>query len=102
MRAAMPAARRRSGAMQSTERRMRNCTSGNLEIPGSRFARPGMTGDLLADPAKPEIRRDSSLPRGLLPVARHGVAIPWLAPIGSPLGGPDEIARTREMRQRPG
>jgi hypothetical protein len=23
---------------------MCNCTSGNLEIPGSRFARPGMTG----------------------------------------------------------
>jgi len=23
---------------------MCNCTSGNLEIPGSRFARPGVTG----------------------------------------------------------
>jgi hypothetical protein len=35
--------RRHSGAMQSIEPQMRNCTSGNLEIPGSRYARPGMT-----------------------------------------------------------
>jgi hypothetical protein len=32
-----------SGASHSDEPQMRNCASGNLEIPGSRFARPGMT-----------------------------------------------------------
>ena len=26
---------------------MRNCASGNLEIPGSRYARPGMTAERL-------------------------------------------------------
>jgi hypothetical protein len=26
---------------------VRNCAPGNLEIPGSRFARPGMTLDLV-------------------------------------------------------
>ena len=32
-----------SGAMRSIEPKMCNCTSGNLVIPGSRYARPGMT-----------------------------------------------------------
>jgi hypothetical protein len=35
-----------SGALVITsEPQMCNCTSGNLEIPGSRFAHPGMTAD---------------------------------------------------------
>jgi hypothetical protein len=29
--------------MRSIEPQMRNCASGNLEIPGSPFGRPGMT-----------------------------------------------------------
>ena len=38
---------RHSGAgAKATEPQMCNCTSGNLEIPGSRFARPGMTTSL--------------------------------------------------------
>jgi len=28
---------------------MCNCTSGNLEIPGSHFVRPGMTGVFIPD-----------------------------------------------------
>jgi hypothetical protein len=32
------------GVSEASEPQMCNCTSGNLEIPGSRFARPGMTG----------------------------------------------------------
>jgi len=35
--------------MRSIEPQMCNCTSGNLEIPGSRFARPGMTGMNISD-----------------------------------------------------
>src|SRR5438876_4639938 len=34
---------RHSGMVRRTRPQMCNCTSGNLEIPGSRFARPGMT-----------------------------------------------------------
>ena len=29
---------------------MRNCASGNLEIPGSHFVRPEMTGVFMTDP----------------------------------------------------
>src|SRR5437879_9201597 len=36
---------RHSGMVRRTRPQMCNCTSGNLEIPGSRFARPGMTGN---------------------------------------------------------
>src|SRR5260370_30607659 len=32
--------------VRRTRPQMCNCTSGNLEIPGSRFARPGMTEQL--------------------------------------------------------
>src|SRR5262249_42923560 len=53
-------------------------------------------------PAKSQIGRAASFTRGLLAVARHGVAIPWLAPVGGALCGPDEIARAGEVRQRPG
>src|SRR5450755_1395681 len=34
---------RHSGMVRRTRPQMCNCTSGTLEIPGSRFARPGMT-----------------------------------------------------------
>src|ERR1700751_5279217 len=34
---------RHSGAVRRTEPRVRHCALGNLEIPGSRFARAGMT-----------------------------------------------------------
>src|SRR4051812_7520935 len=87
--------------MQGIEPQMRNCASGNLEIPGSRFARPGMTREL-ADASKSEIRRDAALPRGFLSVARHGVAVPGQAPIVGALGGPDEIARMQKMGEGPG
>src|SRR5215510_3940171 len=47
------------GWCESTRPQMRNCTSGNLEIPGSCFARPGMTcalrvsyGSMMPEPAQ--------------------------------------------------
>ncbi|MEY9405744.1 uncharacterized protein (DUF2336 family) [Bradyrhizobium ottawaense] len=49
-----------------------------------------------------QIRRLPSFARGLSAVARHGVARPLLSEVVGALGKPDEILRTRKMRQRPG
>src|SRR6202035_1749005 len=38
---------RHSGMVRRTRPQMCNCTSGNLEIPGPRFTRPGMTASTL-------------------------------------------------------
>src|SRR5712671_7937773 len=38
---------------------------------------------------------------GFASVARHRVIGPWQAPVISPLRGPDEIGRAREMGERP-
>ena len=46
---------RHSGMVRRTRPQMRNCASGNNEIPGSRFARPGMTGTI-GDPLAPIAR----------------------------------------------
>ncbi len=51
---------------------------------------------------KPQIRRHASLALGLPAIARHGVAVPRLLPVGRTFRQPDKIRRASEMRQRPG
>src|ERR1700761_4286816 len=70
-------------------------------MPGSS---PGMTtliGSAKLQALKPQITRHASLAFGFSAVARHGVAVPWLAPVVRALGQPAEIRRAQQMRQRP-
>src|SRR4030081_2579128 len=53
-------------------------------------------------PSESQIRRAAALAFGLGSVTCRRVVRPWQPPVGGTLRGPDEIARARKMRQRPG
>ena len=52
--------------------------------------------------SKPQISRAPPLAFSFAAIARHGVAVPRLSPVGGLLRHPEKIRRARKMRERPG